>query len=263
MGEPERNPTETRASSSLRTAGWGLAIAAGTRIIAAVLSSASLAALVAEAVLVEYGTTQLGVAWSEERRDPKAAQRAGAGAVIGVALAVCALLLFLATRSAVVRRAQAPELSAIGIGLVSAILIALRDELLFHGLVLRIVRDVGSPLLRALACGLTSAGASLGEPSASGGEAAARFVFGTLLGALWLRDRGAWLPVSAHAVFLFVTGPLFHGGLVEVDLAVGAWTGARANLLGGFGAALALVPFAAFAVYLVSRPRSPSPVEQG
>jgi hypothetical protein len=266
MSEVPLTPSESQASSKLRTAAWGLAIAAGARIIAAVLASSSLAAIVAQAVLVEYGTSKLGVTWTVGRvaNNADAARRAGAGAALGLVVAVLLLVVLLATGAATATPSgREVSISVVGIGLVSAALEALRDELLLHGLVLRIAKDVRSVALRAAACGLASAGAALGEPGVTPANAIAHFLFGTMLGALWIRDRGAWLALGAHAAFLFATGTLFHGVVREVQLAVGAWAGARADLLGGIAAVCTLAPIAAAAVVLASRAISPSASKEG
>ncbi|HEY2368345.1 MAG TPA: hypothetical protein VGH87_18240, partial [Polyangiaceae bacterium] len=33
---------------------------------------------------------------------------------------------------------------------------------------------------------------------------------------LWLRDRGAWLAAGANAAFMFVTGPVAQGAVLDV-----------------------------------------------
>jgi hypothetical protein len=61
--------------------------------------------------------------------------------------------------------------------------------------------------------------------------------------ALWIADRGAWLPWGANAAFSLVLGPLAQGAVLDVR-AVGAPLGA-----GPLGLAVA----AAFAAFCVRR----------
>jgi hypothetical protein len=79
---------------------------------------------------------------------------------------------------------------------------------------------------------------------------------GIVFGALWTRDRGAWQPWAAHAVFRFATG---SGGLLFLRLADNRWAGGSDGMLGGTAATIALAPVAVLALVWTARPRTSSP----
>lgn len=256
---PASSGHEVRQTSPERTAAWGLAIWAAARTIAAALSQAALAALVAQVVLVEYGTSRLGVTWTEKPGAAAPAKRAAIGAGAGLVVAAAAFAVLVATGGASIRTNHGgTAISVVGLGLLSAALTAVRDELLLHGLVLRIVRDVPSIASKACACGVASAGAHLAAPDATVASAVAHALLGTALGAVWLRDRGAWMAFGAHGAWLFTTGTLLRGALRETDIAASAWAGGRADLLGGWAAVVTLAPVALAAVRAAVRARSQS-----
>jgi hypothetical protein len=43
---------------------------------------------------------------------------------------------------------------------------------------------------------------------------------GVALGAVWMRDRGAWMACAANAAWALTLGPVAHGGLLDVRFAV-------------------------------------------
>lgn len=247
---------ETRAAA--RTAAWGLAIYAATRVIAIVLASASMASSVAQAIAAEWGAGRVGVTWSDAHAPPPSsgqmARRAAIGAAAGAIAAALLLSFAWATRAALVETAQGPlPWSLLVVGLITAALNAMRDELVLHGVTLRALASVSSPVARSLACGVTSAAAALGEPTATVPMAVASLLFGTALGSLWVRDRGAWMPWGAHTAWLFVVGTVFGGGYADTRVASSSWGGANAGILGGTAAVVALAPIAIVALYLVRR----------
>lgn len=227
---------------------WGLGIFGATRIVALLLETASMPSAVAQAVIAEWGTGRLGVAWS----DPKApmptagsmARRAGLGAAIGV-VAAGVVVAFLASTQAILVERVSPSTSGIIVALVTAGLYAMRDELLLHGLVLRALVAVPSPMFRVVACGLTSAAAAYGEIGATSPRAVVvQGLLGLVFGALWVRDRGAWAAWGAHAAWLFTTSFLMQGGIFESRVASSSWGGGDAGPLGGTAAIVALIPIA-------------------
>lgn len=259
---------ETRAA--VRTAAWGLVIYTATRFIGMVAASASMAAAVAQAVAAEYGAGRLGVSWSDPLQPlPTTGQmirRASTGTAYGAGAALVLALIAATTRAAIFEKPEATSWSIIAVGLVTAGLTAMRDELLLHGVTLRALSSVESPIARALACGVTSAAAALGEPATTPRLAIAHFLFGTALGTLWLRDRGAWMPWGAHLGFLFVTGTVLGGGAVQMKNAATAWGGAEAGIFGGTVALVALAPIAVLALSLVrglGRRNSPESKDSG
>jgi hypothetical protein len=257
------SPAESRAAfrASSRVALWGLAILGGTRIVALLLESASMPSAVGQAVLAEWGTGRLGVAWS----DPKSpmpttgsiARRAGLGAAIGI-VAAAVVVGFLAATQAVLLERVSPSTSGVVVALVTAGLYAMRDELLLHGLVLRALVSAPSPVLKVVACGITSAAAAYGELGATSPRAViVQGLLGVIFGALWVRDRGAWPAWGAHTAWLFTTSFLMQGGIFESRVASSAWGGGDAGPLGGTAAVVALLPLA-FGALAGARSRRPA-----
>ncbi|MDB4946263.1 MAG: hypothetical protein JWP97_5797 [Labilithrix sp.] len=251
------------AAGAWRVAAWGLAIYLGTRIAAVAFESAAMPAAVAQAVLTEWGVGRLGVSWSDPKaREPSAsaiARRAGIGALIGGVVAVL-LVGFLATTRAVVLDRVTPATSAVVVALVTARLYAMRDELLFHGVLLRALVSVDAPVAKVLACGLTSAAAAYGEVGVlDPAPILVKGLLGLVFGALWVRDRGAWMAWGAHATFLFTSSALMQGGLFEAHVAAGAWGGGALGPLAGQAAVVALLPVGLGAVVGAARPGRPAP----
>ena len=253
--------SEAREQGPARLAAWGLGVVGVSKLAGALLSSTSMAGMVAQAVIAEWGLGRIGVTWSdplEEVPETKAiARRALGGAAIGLLAAGALLGLAAATRAALFAKADAPG-AVLGIGLLSAGFVAMRDELLLRGLVLRVTEDLPARGLRLVACALTAGCAATAEPGATPASVAATALLGVVFGALWIRDRGAWLAWGAHTAFTFAVGTLAQGGLVEARVARSAWGGGDAGLLGGFVAVAALAPLAIAAFAWAGRPTSRS-----
>lgn len=135
----------------------------------------------------------------------------------------------------------------------------MRDELFLHGLVLRTMTQVQSATLRVLACGLTSAAAALGDFTTTPTKAAAQALLGFGFGALWIKDRGAWMPWAAHTVFAFGTGTLLQGGLFNVRAAPGLWGGSDAGIPGSLALVVGLLPIGVVALVWARRGISRQP----
>lgn len=267
MAEPIKPfcPGESRAAAmvSWRVAIGGLATFAGTRLIAIVLESSSMPSAVGQAVLAQWGSGRLGVAWSHPKAPVQTmsaiARRAGLGAAIGV-VAAGLVVAFLASTQAIVLERVAPQASAIVVAFVTAGLYAMRDELLLHGLVLRALVTAPSPLLRVVSCGVTSAAMAYGEVGSSAPRAVVvQGLLGVIFGALWVRDRGAFPAWGAHTAWLFTSSLLMQGGVFESRVASTAWGGGDAGPLGGTAAMVALLPlaFGAIGGTVSSRWRNP------
>ena len=265
---PEKKARSEADDGGLRpdVAAWGVVLYAGCRAIEIFLEAQSMAAAVGQAVLVEWGSSRLGVNWS----DPSApttsvviARRAAIGAAIGLGVAGLVFATLLATRAVTLDAVVHVEASILGIGLVTAGLHAWRDELLFHGLTLRALGTSVSPLGRVLACGVTSAGAALGRSDASARAVFVAFLLGIVFGALWLRDgggsssSGAWQPWAAHTALQWTVGTLLAGGVVHARLADDIWAGGSAGMLGGTAATIALVPVSVASLLWTVRRMSP------
>jgi hypothetical protein len=260
LGSKTPFPLEPMSSPATpgRVAAWGLALYTLTRIIGVVFASASMASAVGQAIAAEWGAGRLGVTWSDPHEKlpttRQIARRALLGAACGVGAAAALVIFAAATRAALVEKIDgSTPWSLVALGLVTAALMAMRDELLLHGITLRALAPLRSPVARSLACGVTSAAAALGDPTATWRLAMVHFLVGTALGALWVRDRGAWMAWGAHAAWLFVVGTVFGGGVAQTRVADTPWGGSDAGILGGSAAVLVLVPITLVALSLVRR----------
>lgn len=236
-----------RSDSPVRLAAWGAGVFAVSRLAGALLSSTSMAGLVAQAVIAEWGLGRIGVTWSDplaEVPGTKAiVKRALLGCALGLGGAAVVLGLAIVTKAALVARADAP-VAVMGIGLLAAGFSAMRDELLLRGLVLRVTEEITATAPRLVACGVTAACAATAEPGATAPSVAAAGLLGVIFGALWIRDRGAWLAWGAHTALTFAVSTLAQGGLLDARVARNAWGGGDTGLLGGFAAVAALAPLA-------------------
>lgn len=243
---------------------WGLVLFLACRLLEIFLEAQATASAVGQAVLVEWGTSRLGVHWSAPGREPplaETARRALTGTSIGLLMALFVLALLRVTGGAAIESVPNVALPVLVIGLITAALHAWRDELLLHGLVLRATGDRTS-LFRVGACALTSGAAALGRTD-NPAFVLVSVALGAVFGALWVRDRGAWLPVGANAAFRFALDTLFAGGVVQLRVADGRWGGGDAGVLGGFAAAVALLAVAAGAIVMTSRQKSSDPAQVG
>jgi hypothetical protein len=104
------------------------------------------------------------------------------------------------------------------VGLFVAAMGAVRDELLLRGVVVRASRllPVGATLI---ACGLAAAAARLGMDGAVTLALIPEALRGTALGALWIRDRGAWMACGANAAWTWTLGPVLGGNLLDIRFA--------------------------------------------
>lgn len=253
---------------------WGLVLFLGCRLLEIFLEAQATASAVGQAVLVEWGTSRLGVAWTEPGTDESKVQigkRAGLGLAIGAVAAVSVMLVLLVSRGATFEGVAAVPASMLVIGFITAGLHAWRDELLLHGVVLRALGlyDPGDAsgrphdLLRVVACGATSAGAALGRSDASARSVLVAMLLGMLFGALWVRDRGAWMAWGAHTALRFSIDTLLAGGIVQARLAAGAWSGGDSGVFAGTAAIVALIPVALLATLAIVRRISPQPARLG
>jgi CAAX prenyl protease-like protein len=251
---------------------WGLVIFAGIRSLELLLEAPSMMVVVGQAVLAEWGASRLDVSWSAPPDAPPAtigpsggrsviAKRAALGAAFGLGAAAALFVVLLARHAILVERVHV-EASTLALGLATASLHAMRDELLLHGVTLRALADTRTALPKVIACGATSAGAAMGVAGASVASVLAQALLGIGLGALWVQDRGAWRPWAAHAAWLFGTGTLLHGGIVESKIlstvAGHAEAAGESGLFGGSAAVVALLPFAVAAIAWAARRSSPA-----
>jgi hypothetical protein len=225
-----------------RVAGWGLAFWGAAQLAVAVLSRNATAMVAVQAVLAEWGAGRVGVAWS----DPLApvptwkslGRRAGAGAAMGAGGAALVIVVAMATGGAATAKSQ-PAVGLLAVGLVIAALSAVRDELLLRGFVLRATRALLPAWAALLACGAAAAAARFGVEGTVGLSLAVEALRGIVLGAIWMRDRGAWMAVGANTAWTWGLGSIVRGGLLDVRFATEPDAGlpALVVLAAGAGAA--------------------------
>jgi hypothetical protein len=258
----EEKKIEAPAPSGVAVLVWGLLMFAACRAIEIFLEAQSMAGAVGQAVLVEWGSSRLGVHWTRPGSGSAMttsliAKRAAIGFAIGLGVAASLFLVLLASNGAVTQSVKQVELSVVAIGLATAAIMAWRDELLFHGVVLRALegkdKDVVHPLVKVLACGATSAGAAIGRPDATAKTIMAATLLGVIFGALWIRDQGAWQPWAANTGFRYATGTLLSGGIVHHRLANNTWAGGDLGMLGGTASTVAFAPLAILALVVTIR----------
>ncbi|MBX3220703.1 MAG: hypothetical protein KF795_09300 [Labilithrix sp.] len=256
----DKPPRDEARGVRFDVAAWGLVLAAGCRAVEIFLEAQSMAGAVGQAVLVEWGSSRLGVAWSDPSKPTTGAaiaRRAAAGAAVGLAVAGIVFATLAATHAATLGPAVSQvEASVLVLGFATAGIHAWRDELLLHGITLRALGGSVPALGRVVACGVTSAGAALGRSDATARTVFVALLLGMLFGALWIRDGGAWQPWAAHATFRWTIGTLLSGGLVHAQIADDTW-GGGSGWLAGTAAVVALVPVSVGALVWTARRMSP------
>jgi hypothetical protein len=217
-----------------KAAAWGLVLWGGAQLAALVFASNETAAVAAQAALAAWGAGHVGVTWS----DPlvalppwsAVARRAARGAGLGAAAAALVVVAALATHGARFFPG-APGAGALVVGLLVAALGAVRDELLLRGVVLRATREVLPAWATLPACGAVAASARWGVDGTVGLVLAVEGLRAVALGALWLRDRGAWMAWGANAAWMWGLGALTHGGLLDVRFVAEPEAGVAALLV--------------------------------
>jgi hypothetical protein len=207
---------------------WGLVFWGGEQLAAAVFERNATAMGAAQAAVAEWGAGRMAIVWSD-RRAPSPSwaaigRRAGTGAGLGAGCALAVVGVSLAARAAVVMPGE-PSLGVLVVGLFVAALGAVRDELLLRGVVIRATRllPLGATLV---ACGLAAAAARFGVEARVNGMLVVEALRGVAYGALWVRDRGAWMACAADTAWTWTTGPVTGGGLLDIRFAGTAGGGA-------------------------------------
>jgi hypothetical protein len=206
---------------------WGLVFWGGERLAASVFERNATAMAAAQAAIAEWGASRMGIAWSDRRGAsswPAIGHRVAVGAGLGLVCAMAVVGTSLVARAAVVVPGEA-SLGVLIVGLFVASLGAVRDELLLRGVVVRATRllPVGATLA---ACGLAAAAARFGSEGKINMALVLEALRGVAFGALWIRDRGAWMACAANAVWTWTMGPVVGGGLLDVRFAAAQSAGA-------------------------------------
>lgn len=202
-----------------KVVGWGLVFWAGVQLAAAVFSRNATAAVAVQAALAEWGAGRIAIAWSDPGAPAPSwnaiGARAGRGAAIGVlAAALVVGVALLAHRASLA--SSPPSVGLLAVGLVVALLGAVRDELLLRGVVLRATHGLLPTWAALLVCGGAAAAARFGVEGALGLVLAGEAIKGVVLGAIWVKDRGAWMAVAANTAWTWTIGSVVGGGLLDV-----------------------------------------------
>lgn len=225
-----------------RVAGWGLAFWGAAQLATAVFVQNATALVAIQAALAEWGAGRIGISWS----DPVGAmptagsigRRAARGLAMGAAAAAVVTGVALATGSAAMTAGR-PTVGLLVVGLVVAVLEAVRDELFLRGVVLRATGGLWPPWAALAACGAAAAAARFGLERTVGLVLVVEALRGIALGAIWIKDRGAWTAVAANAAWTWTLGSVVRGGLLDVRFAAGADAGIPALVVLAAGAAAA------------------------
>jgi hypothetical protein len=207
---------------SAKVVAWGLVFWGGVQVAAAGLERNAVAMVVVQAAVAEWGAGRMGIPWSDPRASPPRweaiARRAAIGAALGAGCAVLASGLAIGVRQAVVGAGE-PAMGALLVGLFMAAMGAVRDELLLRGVVLRATQQLLPMGAALVACGLAAAAARLGIDGAITPALFSEALRGTALGAIWTRDKGAWMACAANAAWTWTMGPVLGGNLLDVRFA--------------------------------------------
>jgi hypothetical protein len=252
--------TKATTTDAAKVVAWGLVFYAGAQLVAMFLGGAALGALAVQAALAEWGAGQMSIAWSDSAaKDPPTwgamAARAGSGAALGFGAGAFVVVFLLVTRAATLTHNK-PLLGQLAIGLVVATLTAVRDELMLRGFVLRALVGWPSRAVRLGACALAGAAAQLGDATSTRVEIAAAALAGAAFAAVWERDRGAWKAVGAHTAWLFATGAMIRGGLLDVRAAASAWGGGDVGFRGSIAVLVATGAIAVAVIAAATRKKS-------
>jgi membrane protease YdiL (CAAX protease family) len=242
----------TKPTSAARIVAWGLATFAACETASVVLIRSRIANAAVAAAIAEWGAGRAEVTWSDPDATPPTvatiAKRAGRGFGLGTAAAILVIAVALAFRSTTFAPNH-PDVAALGTGLVVTLLACVRDELLLRGVVLRLFGPLTPRLDARIACAVAAAAASLAEPGVAPSHVAVAALGGSLLAAVWQRDRGAWMALGVNAAWSWGTGTVVRGGLVDLRGGARSWWSSDGAL---GGAPVAVVVLAAIAVALVA-----------
>ncbi len=241
---PDTDPTAApTVRDAAKVVAWGLVFWAAVELASTLFQNNETAAVAVQAALAEWGAGRMAIAWSDPLAPPQKwaaiGRRAGRGAALGAVAAALVVAVARATRGASATWA-APAASAVVVGLIVSALSAVRDELLLRGVVLRATRGLLPTWTALVACGAAAAAARFGAGDASAIAVAAEGARGVALGALWTRDRGAWMAVAANTAWTWCLGSLARGGVLDVRFAVPPEAGLPALAVLGAAAAAAL-----------------------
>ena len=221
---PEADPAAPPTlADAAKVVAWALIFWGGEVVAASVFERNALAMAAAQAGLAEWAAGRLAIPWS----DPGApvpswkaiGRRVQLGLGLGFGCALAVVVLAVVLRGASVRSGSFAAAGLV-LGALVAGLGAIRDELLLRGVVIRATRLLPKQLT-LLACALAAVAARLGIDGHPSLALLPEALKGAALGALWLLDRGAWMPCAANAAWTWSTGPAAQGDLLDVRFVQG------------------------------------------
>lgn len=237
--DPTAAPTLREAR---RVVGWGLAFWGAAQLATAVFAQNATALVAAQAALAEWGAGRIGIAWSDPLGPMPTgggiARRAGVGVAMGALAAALVVFVARAMHAAAMATGR-PTVGLLAVGFVVAVLSAVRDELFLRGVVLRATRGLLATPVALAACGAAAAAARFGVDGTIGLVLLVEALRGIALGAIWVKDRGAWMAVGANASWLWCLGSVVRGGLIDVRFATEADAGTPALVVAAAGAVAA------------------------
>jgi len=216
-------------------AAWLVGSAAVLLILDGVLGAASMATALIGALLIDLMSARAGVRWDvagaagepwgeplPEGTPKRIERRVATGAAVGLVAGGVVVAISVALRWLIGRGAGLHPTYALGFALLRAAAVAVRDELLYRGIPLFAAARAGvrGPVARAFSA-LASGAAIALMPGVTPGAVALAIGSGWLFATLWQRDRGAWAAFGAHAAWVLLVGSGLHGGLLDLDWAVG------------------------------------------
>ena len=242
---PSRAPAANATlTDSAKTVAWGLVFWSAVQLAETVFGRNAFGMVAVQATLAEWGAGRMSVAWS----DPLAPmpswaavrRRVGRGLLFGSTAAAAVVLVALATHGATATGVS-PQFGLLVMGLLVSTLASVRDELLLRGVVLRAMRGVLPPWAALLVCGAAAAAAYFGVERAVGLGLAVEGLRGIALGALWMKDRGAWMACAANGAWAFVLDAVVRGGLIDARFADSPTEGVPALVVAALAAVAAAV----------------------
>jgi hypothetical protein len=237
---PDVTPrAEPRTASPLVELGLGAAwLVGGSAVLLtldALVGAASMATALIGALVVDLMASRAGVRWDvagaagdpwgeplPEGAPRRLERRVATGALVALAVCAAVVTLSVALRWLIGHGSGVHPAAALGFALVRAGAVAVRDELLYRGIPLFAAARAGvrAPVARAFAA-LASGAAIALLPGVTPAALALAVGSGWLFAALWDRDRGAWAAIGAHTAWVLLVGSGLHGGLLDLDWAVG------------------------------------------
>ena len=265
-GEPTKSKTKRAKAPSANErlkilaagAAWLVGLRGALIVLGMVLGSLPLPEVVLGALIVDLGTGRAGLLWSStELARADVLRVLGAGAGVGAGVAALALGVALAAGWGAAAPADM-HMSAL-VALVPAAAVAIRDELLYRGVPLLFAARAGIPTWAAVLFGaLASPSAFIAATKPSPEAIVLAIANGALFGALYVRTRGAWAAVGAHAAWAMVVDVAARGGLFEIRWANGELASGD-MAVGGPAWVAAAIALAAAAFVTLWRPRAFKP----